>query len=379
MVRWLKAPGERVERFEPIVEVLTDKVTVELPSPVAGVLAEIRVREGETVPVGTVLAVLEPFGPARPGRPDGEELLPAAGPAREPRQPPAADRGLYSPAVRRLARELGVELASVRGTGPAGRVTQEDVRKAAGALAPAPPAAGAAVGPEYELVELSPTRSVVARRMAESWAAVPHAWTMVEADVTALAELRAHVAEGFCEREGFELTYLPFAVKAAADALREHPELNASWFDGQVRRHRRVHIGVAMGLEEGLVVPVVRDADRLSVTAIARLLHELVGRARAGELSPDQLQGATFTVNNTGALGSVLSGPIVPLPQAAVLTTEAVTRRLVVLKEDHLAIRSIMNLCLAFDHRVADGLHALRLLKAVRLNLEAYGPGSPLT
>lgn len=385
VVRWLKAPGERVARFEPLVEVLTDKVTVQVPSPADGVLVEVRVAEGETVPVGTVLAVLQE---ADASRPEAQKLGPgAAEPAVAPSSAGEGPRGLYSPAVRRLAQEHGIDLSQVRGTGEGGRVTREDVLRAIEERkrsAQPPPVAKAAEGAgeaeaAFEEVAPAPVRAVIARRMAESWAQIPHAWTMVEADVTALVALREQLQASFYQREGFELTFLPFVIRAVAETLREVPELNACWVDGRIRRFRRIHIGVAVGLEEGLVVPVLRDADRLSVEGIARALHDLVKRARAGQLNPDELQGATFTVNNTGALGSVLSRPLVPVGQGAILTTEAVSRRLVVLKDDHLAIRSIMPLCLSFDHRLCDGVHALRLLQGVRRRLEAYGPGSPLS
>ncbi len=422
IVRWLKAPGERVRRFEAIVEVLTDKVTVEVPSPAEGVLAEIRVPEGETVPVGTVLAVLEtadqkaPVPPAAHGSPaEGPaEAADGARSAASPARRGDAESGLYSPAVRRLAKEYGIDLKEVQGTGEGGRVTREDVlrhverlqARSAGGLEPAVgagaaatrpgqgaaepgPAAGAGTpaparqpvaqpGTDGETVTPTPVRAVIARRMVESWTTIPHAWTMVEADVTALVALREQVRDAFLRREGFELTFLPFAVYAAAQALRALPELNASWVDGRIVRHRRIHVGVAVGLEEALLVPVIRDADQLSVAGIARALHELIQGARSGRLGPDELQGGTFTVNNTGALGSVLSAPIINPPQAAILTTEAVSRRLVVLKDDQLAIRSIMNLCLSFDHRLIDGVHALRFLNAVKQRLEAFGPGSPL-
>lgn len=418
IVRWLKKPGDPVARFEPLVEVLTDKVTVEVPSPAEGRLAAIQVREGETVPVGAVIALLETTertaerpasgpgaGPAsgEPGEP-AAAVSPASG---RPEAEPSAGRSageedgkpLYSPAVRRLAREYGVDLSRVRGTGEGGRVTREDVLAYVAAMKgqqappaappaavqplPAPPrpapAPEPAVRPAGEAVTPSPVRQVIARRMVESWTTIPHAWTMVEADVTALVALREQIRESFLQREGFELTYLPFAIKAVVEALQEHPELNASWQDGRIVRHRTINISVAVGLEEALLVPVIREAERLSVIGIARALHDLVRRAREGRLTADDTAGGTFTVNNTGALGSVLSAPIINPPQAAILTTEAIQRRLVVLKDDQLAIRSIMNLCLSFDHRIADGVQALRFLNAVKRRLEAFGPGVPLS
>ena len=404
VVRWLKKPGDPVARFEPLVEVLTDKVTVEVPSPAEGKLASILVPEGETVPVGTVIARLETSQ-----RPDeSPEAAGSGSRGLEDEQKP-----LYSPAVRRLAKEYGVDLSRVKGTGEGGRVTREDVLAYVAALkaqAPAPqsaeavPAVQPADRPAFEqalpsqahpaseaepevrptataaeAVTPSPVRQVIARRMVESWTTIPHAWTMVEADVTALVALRDQVRESFLRREGFELTYLPFAIKAVVEALQEHPELNASWQDGRIVRYRTINISVAVGLEEALLVPVIREAEKLSVIGIARALHDLVRRAREGRLTADDTAGGTFTVNNTGALGSILSAPIINPPQAAILTTEAIQRRLVVLKDDQLAIRSIMNLCLSFDHRVADGLQALRFLNAVKRRLEAFGPGVPLS
>ena len=403
IVRWLKRPGEPVGRYEPLVEVLTDKVTVQVPSPAEGSLLSIEVPEGQTVPVGTVIARLQPAGEAAAAPPAPERPARAAVPADGAGQGPqegAAER--YSPAVRRLAREYGVDLSQVRGTGQGGRVTREDVlayvgarrQEAAAAVRQAgpeaPPAApgaplaepapaAAAPGQPSEVVTPGPVRQVIARRMVESWTTIPHAWTMVEADVTALAALREQVRDAFMKREGFELTYLPFAIKAVVETLQEHPDLNASWQDGRLIRHRSIHIGVAVGLEDALLVPVIREAERLSLLGIARALNDLVRRAREGRLSPDDTAGGTFTVNNTGALGSVLSAPIINPPQAAILTTEAVQRRLVVLKDDQLAIRSIMPLCLSFDHRVADGVQALRFLNGVKRRLEAFGPGMPLT
>ena len=389
VVRWLKSPGQAVARFEPLVEVLTDKVTVQVPSPADGTLLAVQVPEGQTVPVGTVLALLEPAhaeagAPAVPAPPQAGRAgpqAPAGGAPAAPTPPPdgpAGERGLYSPAVRRLAREHGIDLSQLRGTGEGGRITREDVLRAIQDRSEAPRQPPPAPEP---FVDLEPTgvRAVIARRLSASWTSIPHAWTMVEADVTALAALRQQLQESVRQREGLELTFLPFALKAVAEALREVPQLNAAWVDGRIRQYRHIHVGVAVGLEQGLVVPVVRDADRLSVLELARRVHALVEQAREGRLSPDQLQGATFTLNNTGALGSILSGPLISPSQGAVLTTEAATRRLVVLKDDQLAIRTIMNLCLSFDHRLCDGVHALRFLQGVRRRLEAYGPGTPLT
>ena len=221
-------------------------------------------------------------------------------------------------------------------------------------------------------------RRAIAEHMVRSVTTAPHAWTYVEADVDGLVRWRAAAREQFREREGFDLTYVPFVAKALVETLREHPILNSTWRDGRVVLKRRIHLGVAVALEDGLVVPVLRDADSRSVAGIARELHALVERARAGRLAPDDLQGGTFTLNNTGALGSVLSMPIINQPQAAILTMEAIRRQVVVLPQDAIAVHPMLNLCLSFDHRVCDGLPVGRFLQALRQRLEAMAPGDSL-
>jgi 2-oxoisovalerate dehydrogenase E2 component (dihydrolipoyl transacylase) len=221
-------------------------------------------------------------------------------------------------------------------------------------------------------------RRAIAEHMVRSVTTAPHAWTYVEADVAGLVQWREEVRASFREREGFDLSFVPFVAKAAVEILREYPILNSTWRDGQVVLKRRIHLGVAVALEEGLVVPVVRDADAKSIAGIARDLQDLVGRARAGKLTPDDVQGGTFTLNNTGALGSVLSMPIINQPQAAILTMEAIRRQVVVLPGDAIAVHPVLNLCLAFDHRITDGLPVGRFLQALKGRLEAMAPGQSL-
>ncbi len=249
-------------------------------------------------------------------------------------------------------------------------------------LAPAPLAAPAAPAPtsaaDEDVLPLSPMRRAIAEHMVRSVTTAPHAWTYVEVDVDGLVRWRAAAREQFREREGFDLTYVPFVAKALVETLREHPILNSTWREGRVVLKRRIHLGIAVALEDGLVVPVLRDADSRSVAGIARELNGLVERARAGRLTPDDLQGGTFTLNNTGALGSVLSMPIINQPQAAILTMEAIRRQVVVLPQDAIAVRPLLNLCLSFDHRVCDGLPVGRFLQALRQRLEAMAPGDSL-
>jgi len=213
--------------------------------------------------------------------------------------------------------------------------------------------------------------------MAQSVREIPHAWLMLEADVTGLVRLREESKERFRRTEGVDLTYLPFVLKAAVESLREFPIVNSTWNDGRIILKREINLGVAIALEDGLVVPVIRNADQKSVAGLAHALADLVGRARANQLGISDVDGGTFTVNNTGAFGSIASQPIINYPQAAIVNMEAITKQPVIVN-DAIAIRSIMNLCLSFDHRILDGLTAGRFLQSVKRRLEAWGPGSSL-
>lgn len=430
--RWLKQVGDRVKKYEPLLEVVTDKVNAEVPSTAAGVLQEILVPEGETVPVGTPIAVVASASAETTTTGDGTPAAPAVPPPA--RGPEVGSR--YSPAVRRLVAEHEVDLTQVKGTGSGGRVTRDDVlrfvaqRPASGAVAtlpeteeepsgvlfaprplrrapsaapaqapavsataatPAAPlpaasaaaptpaaltpasAAGAAAADE-SLIPLTPMRRTIAERLTAQRRDVPHAWMMVEADVTGLERLRAASREEFRRREGIDLTYFPFFVKAAVAAIHEFPAVNAYWSDQGVVRRRRIAPGIAVALEEGLIVPVLRGADGLSVAGIARAVNDLAVRARTGRLAPDDVEGGTITLNNTGAFGSVVSMPIIPPHQTAIVTLESVVRRPAVVGEG-IAIRSLTNLCCSFDHRVLDGLTVGRFMKKLREGLEAHQPG----
>ena len=423
--RWLKQVGERVERFEPLVEVMTDKVNTEIPSPFTGVLEEIAAEPGTAVKIGEPIAWIAaedgagesptaaPVGTgteaARPVETAGRQatIAPAAMPVglfpsspaegKKPVPPSVETTGGtgFSPAVRRLAAEYGVELRLVTGTGTGGRVTRDDVIAHANrqrqaqpqtggasgpphhASAPGPSGPSGPSGPEEELVEPSALRRAIAARMVESTRTIPHAWMMVEADVTGLVRLRQGVRAEFSRREGFDLTYFPFFVKAVVEGLRQQPTVNASWTDSGIRYHRRINLGVAVAAEEGLVVPVLRAADGMSVAGIARAVREIAARARAGDLGPADMQEGTFTVNNTGALGSIVSMPIINPPQSGIITLETIQARPAVVGEG-IAIRQIVNLSFSFDHRVADGLTAGRFMQTVRRVMEGYAPGDPV-
>ena len=421
ITRWLKAEGDEVALDEPLAEVDTDKVNAELPSPVAGKIEKLLVSEGTTVDVGTeiVLVAVDGESPepqpredtaddapteefpaaeteAQPAMRENGEKQRAVAEARDSRsegngQATVADAETLrlqrsSPVVRRLAAEHDVDISEISGTGTGGRVTKKDIegfieeREAA-------PAATAAARPEAQpervqvhdgdqVLELTSIRRAIANRMAASKAEIPHAWTLVEVDMTGLAALREKEKAAFAGREGVKLTYLPFIVKAAVEALKEQPVLNSTWDGDRIVLRKQVNVGIAVDLEEGaLVVPVIRDADELNIVGLARRIDDVVKRARNKQLGTEDVSGGTFTVNNPGALGSVASTPIINHPQAAILQAEAVVKRPVVV-DDAIAIRSMMNLEVSFDHRILDGGVALRFLNAVKGRLEAYGPDS---
>jgi 2-oxoisovalerate dehydrogenase E2 component (dihydrolipoyl transacylase) len=393
--RWLKREGDYVRRDEAIVEVVTDKVNAELPSPFEGRLVRISAAEGVTVTVGAQIAEIELAGAGeeRPAHGAGQAVSTAAA-SPEPSaaaEAPGAGRSRLSPAVRRLIDEHGVDPALITGSGLGGRITRDDVlshlaARDAGPLAPPAPAPSppvtpppapppAADGTREELVRITAMRRSIADHMTRSLATSPHAWTLQEVDVTALARYREAEKEDFRERHGASLTYLPFVIQALCDAIREFPELNSTWTDEGILIKRYINLGIAVAVPEGLIVPVIRDADRLGLSDLAGALDDRARRARAKRLNPDDVAGGTFTLNNTGATGSVASQPIINQPQAAILTTEAVIRRPVVIG-DGIAVRHMMNVCLSFDHRIIDGMTAGRFLASIRARLEGWTPAS---
>ncbi|HEV2745251.1 MAG TPA: dihydrolipoamide acetyltransferase family protein, partial [Rubrobacter sp.] len=290
-----------------------------------------------------------------------------------------------SPVVRRLAAEHGVEISSVPGTGIGGRVTKKDIQgfveeqearpEPAEIAKPESVPERVAVQDGDRVEDLTGIRRAIANRMALSKREIPHAWTLVEVDVTGLVALREREKATFQEREGVKLTYLPFIVRAAVEALKENPILNSVWDGDRVVLRKGINVGIAVDLEDALIVPVIPDADELNTVGLARRLDDVVRRARSGGLTADDVSGGTFTVNNPGSLGSVASAPIINHPQAAILQAEAIVKRPVVI-DDAIAIRSMMNLEVSFDHRVLDGGAALRFLNAVKRRLEGYRPES---
>ena len=396
--RWLKQVGDQVEKYDPLVEVVTDKVNMEMPSPVAGVLARVIAEEGQTVPMGAVIAEIEVEGeeeasaaPASAGAGPPEALdrtgtllkdVAPVGPTGSGGPVQAAAEGQaheaqkrYSPAVSRLATEHGVDLSLVSGTGIGGRVTRKDVQDfmASGRAAPTPETATPVAGPDEERVPLTPVRRMIAANMVKSATQIPEAWTTLETDVTNLVRLRESSKGDFQRREGVNLTYLAFVLKAVVESLRANPLVNSTWGGDAIVLKKRTNIGVAIAAPEGLVVPVIHDADTKTVAELAAAVEDLANRTRGGKLAVQDVQGGTFTVNNTGALGSVIGKALINYPQAAILNTEAIVRRPVVI-DDAIAIRSMMNLCLTFDHRVLDGAEAGAFVSDVKKRLEAIDP-----
>ncbi|HKF15907.1 MAG TPA: dihydrolipoamide acetyltransferase family protein [Candidatus Dormibacteraeota bacterium] len=399
--RWLKKEGDYVKRDEPIVEVVTDKVNAEIPSPFEGKLVKIAVPEGTTIPIGVEIAVIELAGAdaglidaEAPPSPPEAVAAPAAAPGAEAVSAPSVRQRL-SPAVRRLAEEHGLDPAQIAGSGEGGRVTRDDVlafvaRREAAPAEPAPleaPAAAASApqaaepgrvavdGAREELVRLSVMRRSIAEHMTRSLATSPHAWTLQEIDVSGLVSYREAEKEGFRQRHGTTLTYLPFVVQVVCDAIKEFPYLNSSWTDDGIVLKRYINMGIAVAIPDGLIVPVVRDADRLGFTDLAQTINDLADRARNRQLKPDEVAAGTFTLNNTGATGSIASQPIINQPQAAILTTEAIMKRPVVIA-DGIAVRHMMNMCLSFDHRIIDGMTAGQFLGFIKRRLESWGPAS---
>jgi pyruvate dehydrogenase E2 component (dihydrolipoamide acetyltransferase) len=373
IVRWLVAEGAPVREDDLLVEVLTDKANIEIPSPVNGVLAKILAESGRTVKVGEVIALIETAG-AVP-EPSSQEKKEASAPL--PGKPvpsgEAASRGpageaLATPVVRKLARDLGVDLSRISGTGPGGRVTEEDVRASA---APPVPASGGT--PSEERVPFRGKRRMAAKKMVLSKSTIPHALLVDEADVTNVLAMRGALRE-IGQREGVKITILPFLIQAAVTALRIHPAMNASLDEerGEIILKKHYDIGIAVDTEDGLVVPVVRRAGEKTIVEIAREVERLAEGARAGKLSLSDLSGGTFTVTSIGSIGGLFSYPVINLPEAAILGVHKIVRRPVVRGSDIVA-RDMMYMSLSFDHRLIDGGTATRFLNDLILQVEALG------
>jgi 2-oxoisovalerate dehydrogenase E2 component (dihydrolipoyl transacylase) len=382
--RWLKQEGDMVRRDEPIVEVVTDKVNAEIPSPFEGRLVRIDVQPGQTVPIGAALGEIEVEGatptapsPPEPAEPRAEPPPPQAAAAAAPA--PATDHARVSPAVRKLVQDNNLDLSQIAGTGPGGRVTREDVQ-AYLASKPAPAAAAPPAAPRTgergdELVRISAVRRQIAEHMVRSVSTSPHAWSLREVDTTNLMAYREANKEEFSSRHGFPLSYVPFFVQIVSNALLKNPYLNSTWTDDGIVLHHFVNMGIAVALPDALIVPVIKDADLMGFTDLAHAINDIATRARNKQLKPEDVRGGTFTLNNTGALGSVAGQSIINQPQAAILSTESIRKRPVVV-DDEIVVRPIMNLTMSFDHRIVDGLAASRFMSDVSKGIEEWSPAS---
>lgn len=381
VTRWYKKVGDPVKADEVLFDVETDKVSTEIPAQADGVLAEILVQEGATAKVGTRLAVIRESG-ARAMQPSAAPATAQAAASRPAASltPAAADaRARLSPVVSRLIAEHGLDARAIAGTGRDGRITREDVlahvagrgaaQPSAPMRAPAPPAAAGA-----ETAPLNAIRKRTAEHMAKSWTTVPHVLQAVEADFSRVDEARRATGAKWKEREGFSLTYLPFIACAVAAALLKYPRLNASFGGDHLVLHRRVNLGLAVDLNfEGLMVPVLKDASEMKLPQLARAAHDLASRARAGKLRPDDMTECTYTISNNGAFGTLLTAPIITPPQVAVLSTDAVRKRAVVIEGgqgDTIAVRLVGMLAQTFDHRAVDGAYSAAFLNEVKTLLE---------
>ena len=421
ITKWLKKAGDPVEKDEPLFEISTDKVDAEIPSPVSGVLAEVKIGEGETVEVNTVVAVIltgadgakavaKPDGspsatahPAASGARTGAAPLvsspgpavtgPVRGAASAPAAIPATLHGIRSsPLVRRMAREHNLDLQRIAGTGSSGRITKDDViaymKNGARVVTPVPavsPVAAAATvltttapAPQLEgrLEVMSRMRSIIAQRMAESHRTIPHAYSIYKVDMTRVVRLREQSRTEFEQRNGVKLTYMPFIAAAAIDALRRFPVVNASIEENAIRYHEHIHLGIAVALEWGLIVPVVREAEQRSFPELAIAIADLAERARGKKLRPDEASGSTFTLTNPGVFGGEYGTPIINQPEAAILAIGGLNKEPVVLPDaegnDTIAIRSTQQHCLGFDHRIIDGADAGKFMTAFKDALEKW-------
>ena len=434
ITKWFKKVGDTVALDEPLFEVSTDKVDTEVPSPISGVLTEIRVAEGDTVPVGTVIAVVgdASSAPAPVAAPVAAASAPAAAPAPAPVAAPApapvastpaaapstltssnvsestpasatvasaptssdgsSTSAVLSPVVRKLIAENNLNAAAITGTGPGGRITRDDVlaaisRGGATTVAPAPAVAPTASAPQRaaapravagardEVVALSKIRQATGAHMVASQAISPHVLSVVEVDYANVDVTRLRVKEEFKAQEGFSLTYLPFIARAVVDALADFPHMNSSLGDNELIVHRYVDLGIAVDLDyQGLLVPVVRDAEGKRLRALSREINDLATRTRSRHLTPDEISGGTFTISNNGSAGSVLTMPVINQPQVAILSTDAISKKPVVIEvpgfSESIAIHPVGNLAMAWDHRAFDGAYAAGFLSRVKLILE---------
>jgi 2-oxoglutarate dehydrogenase E2 component (dihydrolipoamide succinyltransferase) len=390
ITKWLKHPGDPVEKDEPLFEISTDKVDAEIPSPASGILTEIREHEGAIVAINTVVAIIGGSAARSVPQPAAQSLAPVPTPAAPPSTPPSSktlappqvERPRSSPLVRRIAKEHGIDLAQVHGAGSAGRITKDDILRhlsqpALSSKGPAPPqVAHVPQAMEGKVAPMSRMRAIIGQRMVESLAISPHAHTVYRIDLTRIARLRDRERAAFEQHHGVKLTYMPFIAAAAIRALQKFPIVNSSLIDGNIHYHPAIHLGIAVALEGGLIVPVIRDAEQRSFVDLARAIAGLAHRARAKKLNPDEAAGSTFTLTNAGVFGGEYGTPIINQPESAILAIGGLRKEPVVLTDaegnDTIAIRSMQYYCLGFDHRTIDGADAGRFMLEFQATLENW-------
>ncbi|OIJ20331.1 branched-chain alpha-keto acid dehydrogenase subunit E2 [Anaerobacillus alkalidiazotrophicus] len=385
--KWLVKKGDKVNKYDPLAEVMTDKVNAEIPSTFSGTIKELIAKEDETIEVGGVICTIE-----------GDKVVETISKTTSIDKKTNLDRTntsekrRYSPAVLRLASEHNIDLLSVTGTGRGGRITRKDIQTIIenGDLSHVEitepvqekitsneindekldiqPWATTVVG-DIE-IPVTGVRKAIAANMVKSKNEAPHAWTMVEVDVTNLVNFRNEIKESFKQKEGYNLTYLPFFIKVVVEALKEFPQLNSLWGGDKIIQKKDVNIAIAVATDDALYVPVIKHADEKSIKGLAGEINALASKVRNKAVTSNDMQGGTFTINNTGSFGSILSAPIINHPQAAILSIEAIVKRPVILHNDAIAIRHMVNLCLSLDHRVLDGLICGRFLARVKEKLE---------
>ncbi|EQB62944.1 MAG: Dihydrolipoamide acetyltransferase E2 component of pyruvate dehydrogenase complex [candidate division Zixibacteria bacterium RBG-1] len=394
--KWLKKEGEKVAKDEPIVEIMTDKINVEIPSPKAGVLAKILVPENTVVPIGQEIGILAEAGESISNISASASPAPAKTEVKpQPTQPKPevrasgsvavedakTDQARLSPAVRRLVKENNIDISKINGTGSGGRITREDIlaylekggtpaTTKAPAIQPKVVAAPTTAGPLEEVLPLTFVRKKISEHMSLSRRTVAHCTTWDEADMKKLVEIREKLKEPFQKKHNLKLTYMPFIMKATVFALKEYPHMNASMTEENMIVKKYYHLGMAVGREVGLIVVVVRDCDKKSILEITREINELGDKARADKLSLNDIQGSTFTITNAGMFGALASTPIINYPEVGILGIHMIQKRAVVV-DDQIVIRPMMTMCLSFDHRLIDGHYAVQFLQRVKYYLES--------
>lgn len=406
IVQWLVKPGDSVKRYDPLMEVVSDKVTTEVPSDFDGVVKEFLISLDTDVPIGTAVMTLEteetteetevatlaPVKEASAEQAQEHETAETTSTATSHQK----NNGRYSPAVLKIAQEKKIDLTQVTGTGRDGRITRKDVTNFTPTQARTPektvsPGTSPSISEEPvasqnesaatasptetstdKIVSADPVRKAIAKKMVQSVNEIPHAWLMVEADVTNLAQLRNSLKDEFKQQEGLSLSFFPFFAKAVIQALKKNPKINTSWDDGSIIYHKDVNLSIAVTTDEHLYVPVIQQADNYSIAGLAKEINRLAQEVRQGTLASKEMQGGTFTLNNTGTLGSVQSMGIINHPQAAILQVESINKRLVPTADGGFKVADMVNLCLSIDHRILDGQQAGKFLRDVKDNLAKY-------